>query len=77
MNHIYSADEGGLALFKIDVAMLHLQYANSSMIGKSQDVIVTAVSKDPANPNKTLTCTINMTAIFVDKEDMKLYATGF
>ena len=28
LNHIYSADEGGLALFKIDEARLNLHYVN-------------------------------------------------
>jgi 6-phosphogluconolactonase (cycloisomerase 2 family) len=55
-NHLYSADEAGLALFQIDEARLKLQFANQSMVGKSQELIVTATSTDPSNPKKIVTC---------------------
>ena len=56
LNHLYSADEGGLALFKIDEARLSLHYINQSFIGKTEEVIVTAISSDPTNKNKTVNC---------------------
>lgn len=77
MNHIYSVDESGLALFKIDEARLNLHYINESWIGKSEDIVITAVSSDPANKNKTKTCTETMKVFFAAKEDMKLYETGY
>lgn len=75
-NHIYSADESGLALFKIDEARLKLQFANQSMVGKSQEIVVTATSTDPANPKKVVSCTEKMTVFFTNKEDTKIYDTG-
>jgi hypothetical protein len=56
LNHIYSADEGGLALFKIDEARLNLHYINQSLIGKQEEIVVTAISSDPINKNKTVNC---------------------
>ena len=56
LNHIYTADEGGLALFKIDEARLNLHYINMSLVGKKEDVIITAISTDPSNKNKTVNC---------------------
>jgi hypothetical protein len=67
MSHIYSADESGLALFKIDEARLYLHYINQSMVGKKEDVVVTAFSSDPSNPNKTANCSEKMTVIFTEK----------
>ena len=65
-NHIYSADEAGLALFKLDEARLNLHYINQSMIGKSEQIIIKATSTDP-HSNKTMSCYENMTVFFTNK----------
>lgn len=45
------------------------------MVGKSQDIIVKAVSTDPVNTKKIVSCEIKMTVMFTANEDMKIYET--
>jgi len=76
MNHIYSADEAGLALFKLDDARLNLHYINESFIGRTELLSITATSSDP-NSNKTVKCTQNMTIIFANKDETRIFETGY
>jgi len=56
-----------LALFKIDEARLNLHYINESLVGKTEEVVITAISTDPTNKNKTMNCSEKMTVIFSKK----------
>jgi len=47
------------------------------MVGKSQELVVTATSTDPANPKKIVTCAEKMTVYFTNTEDPKIYETGY
>lgn len=46
------------------------------MVGKTEDVVVTATSIDPRT-NKSVSCKETMTVIFSSKDSLKIYETGF
>jgi hypothetical protein len=71
-SHLYTADERGLALFKLDEAKLNLHFIDDAMLGKTEDIVITATSMD-YHTNETFTCNETLKAIFVDRENSTIF----